>query len=116
MTRAIADLPPLSTASLQILLALADEHRHGYAIMQEVTAQSDGRYTLGPGTLYDNLQRLLDRGLVAPVARRDDADPRRRYYRLTLAGRRALSAEIVRLEALFRKAKPHLRPATAGGR
>jgi DNA-binding PadR family transcriptional regulator len=97
---------PLSPAALHILMALAVEERHGYAIMREVTQQSDGQYRLGPGTLYDNLQRLLDKGLVAESAKPiDNHDPRRRYYRLTNLGRQVLAAEIARLEAMFRAAK-----------
>ena len=61
---------PLSPATLHILLALAGEELHGYGIMQEVARQSEGRYKLGPGTLYDNLQRMLDQGLVQEVTRR----------------------------------------------
>jgi DNA-binding PadR family transcriptional regulator len=55
---------PLSPAALHILLALASEDRHGYGIMREVARQSEDRYKLGPGTLYDNLQKLLDQGIV----------------------------------------------------
>jgi DNA-binding PadR family transcriptional regulator len=87
-------------------MALAGEDRHGYAIMREVARQSDGQYRLGPGTLYDNLQRLLDKGLVAESAKpTDNDDPRRRYYRLTNLGRQVLAAEIARLEEMFRAAK-----------
>lgn len=103
---------PLPPAALHILLALAGEERHGYGIMQEVSRQSEGRYKLGPGTLYDNLQRLLAQAIVAeaasPIA---DDDPRRRYYRLTPLGRRVLSAEIDRLERLVLDARLHLQPA-----
>ena len=97
---------PLSPAALHILMALAAEDRHGYAIMREVTQQSDGQCRLGPGTLYDNLGHLLDKGLVAEsVKARDSEDPRRRYYRLTNLGRQVLAAEIARLEEMFRQAK-----------
>jgi DNA-binding PadR family transcriptional regulator len=65
-----ADFLPLSPATLHILLALAGEDLHGYGIMQEVLRQSEGRYKLGPGTLYDNLQRLTAQGMVQEVARR----------------------------------------------
>jgi DNA-binding PadR family transcriptional regulator len=99
---------PLSPATLHILVALAGEDRHGYGIMQEVAKETNDRYKLGPGTLYDNLQKLLDQGLVQEVDRRDKDDPRRRYYRLTPVGDRVLSAEIQRLESVFRKAKTHL--------
>lgn len=97
---------PLSPAALHILMALAGEDRHGYGIMREVARQSEGQYRLGPGTLYDNLQRLLDKGLVAESAKpNDNNDPRRRYYRLTNLGRQVLAAEIARLEEVFRVTK-----------
>jgi DNA-binding PadR family transcriptional regulator len=97
---------PLSPATLHILLSLASEDLHGYGIMQEVKRQSDGAYKLGPGTLYDNLQRLLDQRLVQQIGRRPgDSDPRRRYYRLTPFGRAVLNAEALRLEGLVRQAK-----------
>ena len=101
---------PLSPAVLHILISLAGEDRHGYGIMQEVALQSDGQCKLGPGTLYDNLQRLLDQGLVAEVNRKGEEDSRRRYYRLTSLGKRVVNAEIDRLEGVFRQAKVHLRP------
>ena len=97
---------PLSPAALHILLALAGEDRHGYAIMREVKRQSDEQYRLGPGTLYDNLQRLLDKGLVAETTKAAAGDdPRRRYYRLTSLGRQVLAADIARLEEMFKQAK-----------
>jgi DNA-binding PadR family transcriptional regulator len=101
---------PLSPASLHILLALAGEERHGYGMMQEVARQSEGQYKLGPGTLYDNLQKLTSHGLVEQAPhRRPDDDPRRRYYRLTAAGRGVLTAEIARLESVIHEARMHLR-------
>ena len=101
---------PLSPANLYILLSLAAEDRHGYGIMQEVARQSDGQYKLGPGTLYDNLQKLMNQGIVENVRRRSaDDDPRRRYYRLTSFGRRVLAADVARLEELIRAAKSNLR-------
>jgi DNA-binding PadR family transcriptional regulator len=101
---------PLSPANLYILFSLAAEDRHGYGIMQEVARQSGGQYKLGPGTLYDNLQKLMDRGIVEGAPRRSaDDDPRRRYYRLTSFGRRILAADVARLEQLVREAKSHLR-------
>jgi DNA-binding PadR family transcriptional regulator len=109
----LSPLLPLSPATLHILLALADRERHGYGIVREVERQSEGRYKLGPGTLYGNLEKLIDRGLVeaAPRPRGDDAR-RKSYYRLSGFGRRVLTAEMSRLEKLLRKARPHLRPAT----
>jgi DNA-binding PadR family transcriptional regulator len=106
---------PLSPATLHILLALAGEDRHGYGIIKEVARQSQGSYRLGPGTLYDNLQKLMDRGLVKQGpgrAGRDDAP--RRYYRLTDFGRRVLSADLVRLKSVLREARLHLRAAESG--
>jgi DNA-binding PadR family transcriptional regulator len=107
---------PLSAAALHILLALASDDRHGYGIMREVARQSEGRYKLGPGTLYDNLQKLLDQGIVEERAQRSpDADPRRRYYRLSRFGRGLLATEIARLEGVVRQARLHLKigPGTA---
>jgi DNA-binding PadR family transcriptional regulator len=101
---------PLSPAALHILLSLAGEDRHGYGVMQEVARQSDGQYKIGPGTLYDNLQKLMTQGLVeeSPLPPVHD-DARRRYYRLTSFGHGVLSAEIARLETVVREAKVHLR-------
>ena len=100
---------PLAPAALHILLSLAGEELHGYGIMQEISRQSDGRYTLGPGTLYDNLQRLLDQNLVeeAPQAQ----ESRRRYYRLSPLGRGVLTAEIARLEGVVRDGRLRLKGA-----
>lgn len=100
---------PLSSAALHILLSLAGEERHGYGIMQDVARQSDGRYKLGPGTLYDNLQKLMKDCLVEETENASTgADSRRRYYRLSKMGRRVLTAEITRLEEAIREAKLHL--------
>lgn len=110
MNEDVVSFLPLSPAVLHILLALAGEERHGYAIMQEVARQSEGQYKLGPGTLYDNLQKLVNHGMVEESSRRAaDDDPRRRYYRLTSFGRRVLTAEIARLESVIREARAHLR-------
>jgi DNA-binding PadR family transcriptional regulator len=103
---------PLSTAVLHILLALAGQERHGYAIMTEIARQSGGRYKMGPGTLYDNLDRLLEHGLVEEHDQRPaDDDPRRRYYRLTELGKRVLSAEAERLAQVVKEVRTHLAPA-----
>lgn len=100
---------PLSPAALHILLSLAADDLHGYAIMQEVARQSAGQYKLGPGTLYDNLQKLVAQRLVHELGRRPgDSDPRRRYYRLTPAGRAVLAAEVSRLEGVVREARVRL--------
>jgi DNA-binding PadR family transcriptional regulator len=103
---------PLSPATLHILLSLAAEDLHGYGIMQEVALQSEGKYKLGPGTLYDNLQKLLQRKFVQELGRRPgDDDPRRRYYRLTSLGRGVLAAETARLAEVVREARLRLRIA-----
>jgi DNA-binding PadR family transcriptional regulator len=103
---------PLSPATLHILLSLAGEDLHGYGIMQEVTRQSEGKYKLGPGTLYDNLQKLIRQNLVQELGRRPgDDDPRRRYYRLTSAGCGVLAAETARLAGVVREARWRLQVA-----
>ena len=103
---------PLSPATLHILLSLAGDDLHGYAIMQEIARQSDGKYKLGPGTLYDNLQKLIQRQWVQELGHRPaDDDPRRRYYRLTAAGRGVLAAETSRLGEVVREARSRLQMA-----
>src|SRR5215475_7980383 len=106
MMNDVSSFLPLSPATLHILLSLAAEDRHGYGIMQEVARQSEGQYKLGPGTLYDNLQKLMNQGMVEEVVRRGpQEDPRRRYYRLTPFGRGVLAAEVARLEGVVREAR-----------
>jgi DNA-binding PadR family transcriptional regulator len=107
---------PLSPAALHILVCLAGEARHGYGIMQDVIRQSNGHYKLGPGTLYDNLQKLMNQGLVEEARRKiKDDDPRRRYYGLTGLGRSVLEADIERLKNVVREANLRLKPAASGG-
>jgi DNA-binding PadR family transcriptional regulator len=109
MKEDISRFLPLSPAALHILLALAGEDLHGYGIMLEVARQSEGQYKLGPGTLYDNLRKLMMQRCVEENQRRAAGDdPRRRYYRLTGMGRRVLSAEVARLEGVVREAKGYL--------
>jgi DNA-binding PadR family transcriptional regulator len=111
MKESLDQFLPLSPAALHILMAFVGEDRHGYGIMQEVVRQSDERYKLGPATLYDNLQKLLESGIVEESPRRASAsDSRRRYYRLSGFGRRLLSTEITRLEGVVREARPYLKP------
>jgi DNA-binding PadR family transcriptional regulator len=108
----ISSFLPLSPATLHILLSLAAEDLHGYAIMQDVARQSEGKYKLGPGTLYDNLQKLIQRKFVQELGHRQgDEDPRRRYYRLTSLGRGVLAAETDRLGEVVREARLRLQPA-----
>ena len=99
---------PLTPATFHILLALVDEERHGYAIMQEVAERTDGSVNLGPGTLYGSLKRMLDQGLVEESDERADPaldDERRRYYRITRFGLAVARAEARRLEGLVRSAR-----------
>lgn len=111
-SRLTSSFLPLSPAILHILLALADEDRHGYAIMQEISKHAQGQYKIGPGTLYDNLQKMMNQGLVEESRRASrDEDPRRRYYHLTRLGRSVLAAEVNRLDDVLRQAKAHLRHA-----
>ena len=105
MKAAIDDFLPLAPATLHILLALAGEDLHGYGIMQEILRQSEGRYKMGPGTLYDNLQRMMKQKLVEEVEGAAGEPSRRRYYRLTILGRGVLSAEIARLEGVVKEAR-----------
>ena len=93
-------LPPLTAPVFHILLALAEEERHGYGIMQDVAAQTNDKLILGPGTLYGCLKRMLAAGLVEESGERPDPaldDERRRYYRMTALGHRAVRAEAERL-------------------
>jgi DNA-binding PadR family transcriptional regulator len=109
MKQDLSDFLPLSPATLHILLSLAAGDMHGYGIMQEVARQSEGQYKLGPGTLYDNLQKLISRKLVQEIGRRpDDDDSRRRYYRMSSLGTAVLSAEVARLDDVIREAKLRL--------
>ena len=108
---------PLSPQQFQILLALTDVDRHGYGIIRDVADRSSGALRLGTGALYTALRRLADVGWVRETARRDADDERRRYYTLTLAGRRALQAEAARLGALLGQARRKgIRPGPAKGR
>ncbi len=100
---------PINHSEFHILLALADKERHGYGIMQEVEARSNGTVRLGPGTLYGAIKRMLAAGLIEESARRpvtkDDDERRRCYYRLTSLGREIAVEEAGRLAALVRIAK-----------
>src|ERR1044071_801217 len=98
--KAPSDILPLTPPVFHILLALADEERHGYGIMQDVARQTNGALQLGPGTLYGCLKRMLAAGLVEEAEERPDPaldDERRRYYRMTPFGKRTVRAEAQRL-------------------
>ena len=104
----LSRLLPLPRAVFQILVALADQDRHGYAIMQDVAVRTDGSLKLSPGTLYGSIKRMLEDGLIVEVnARpgRDEDDERRRYYRITQFGRDVAKAEADRLTVLLRQAR-----------
>jgi DNA-binding PadR family transcriptional regulator len=98
-------LPP---ATFHILLALADEDRHGYAIIQDVAQRTGGELKLSAGTLYRSIQRMLEQGLIVETRERpapEDDDERRRYYRITPAGAAAAREEVRRLAQLVRMAR-----------
>jgi|SRR5215472_390080 len=98
----------LSRDTFHILVALADGDRHGYSIMREVAERTSGEVRLSPSTLYSAVKRLLDAGFIEELAERPDPehdDERRRYYRLTKAGRRAAVEEARRLERLLADAR-----------
>jgi DNA-binding PadR family transcriptional regulator len=104
----VPKLLPLPQAVFQILVALADQDRHGYAIMQDVAVRTGGSLKLSPGTLYGSIKRMLEDGLIVEVdARpsRNDDDERRRYYRITQFGRSIAQAEADRLTVLLRQAR-----------
>ena len=95
--------PPLTPAVFHILLALSSGERHGYGIMKQVEADSQGKVTMGPGTLYGSLKRMLDSGLVRESDKRVDPemdDQRRIYYQLTGKGAEALAAELERYQRI----------------
>jgi DNA-binding PadR family transcriptional regulator len=100
-----SNLLPLSPPHLYILLALASSEKHGYAIMQEVKELSEGTYKLGPATLYENIAKLLTSGAIVEVTSQTLADQRRRNYRLTATGQRALQLEMARLGRLIARSE-----------
>lgn len=95
--------PPLTPAVFHILLALSGGERHGYGIMKQVEADSQGKVTMGPGTLYGSLKRMLDAGLIRESDKRVDPemdDQRRIYYQITGSGAQALAAELERYQRI----------------
>jgi DNA-binding PadR family transcriptional regulator len=112
-------LLPLTHTVLHVLLALADGDKHGYAILKEVTSRTGGSVTLGAGTLYAIVKRLLADGLILEADERPDAsldDERRRYYRLTPFGRDVAIAEVGRLDQIVAQARvKRLVPRTGRG-
>ena len=110
--------PPLTPAVFHILLALSNGERHGYGIMKQVEADSQGKVTMGAGTLYGSLKRMLDSGLVEESDKRVDPemdDERRIYYQITGVGVEALAAELDRYKRIVTLAQEKkLFPKTYG--
>jgi DNA-binding PadR family transcriptional regulator len=101
-------LLPLQPATFHILIALAEEDRHGYGIIQDVAARTGGELRLSPGTLYRSIQRMLEQGLLVETSDRpapEFDDERRRYYRITPFGNAVARAEAARLTKLVRMAR-----------
>lgn len=99
---------PLHKDTFHILVSLADRDRHGYSILQDVAERTGGALRLSPSTLYAAIKRLLEQGLIVELAERPDPDhddERRRYYRLTPAGKQVAIAEAKRLERLLADAR-----------
>ena len=113
MPNDVDELLPLNPRAFYILLSLAEEERHGYAIAKAVETITDGAVRLTPGTLYPLIRQLLTDGWIAELPE-DAGDPRRRRYRLSARGRKVAQAEARRLDALVRVARSfHLLPAVA---
>ncbi|BDC48610.1 PadR family transcriptional regulator [Bryobacterales bacterium F-183] len=107
---------PITPVMLHVLIVLGEQDLHGYAIMQTVSEITEGRFQVGPGTFYSNLEKLLAWGLVRETGSPDPGhtDTRRRYYTLTDSGRKVLDAELTRLEALLKRARSQKRYFAAG--
>jgi len=104
----VQSLLPLPLATFHILLALADEDRHGYAVLQEVERRTGGELRLSAGTLYRSIQRMLEDGLIVERRERpapEQDDERRRYYGITPLGSAVARAEAARLQSLVRMAR-----------
>lgn len=98
----------LPEAAFHILMAVSDDDRHGYGIIQDVAASTNGELKLSAGTLYRSIQRMLEQGLLVETAERpapENDDERRRYYRITPHGREVAKAEAQRLTQLVRLAR-----------
>lgn len=116
MTETVQELLPLPPATFHILLAVASEDRHGYAIIQDVETRTDGELRMSAGTLYRSIARMVEQGLIVEVAKRRTKtdDERRRYYHITLFGTAVARAEMRRLTQLVRLARATgLTPETA---
>lgn len=103
--------PPLTPAVLYILLAIANQERHGYGIMKQVEADSKGKVKMGPGTLYGSIARMIEAGLISESDKKIDSridDQRRVYYRITDLGKKAIAAELERYRDVVAVAKSRL--------
>jgi DNA-binding PadR family transcriptional regulator len=103
---------PLSLPVFHMLLALSEGERHGYALKREILRRTDGKLNLGSGALYGSINKMLEEGTIAESGERPDPhldDERRRYYRITPLGRKALQAEAIRLRELLRLAESKLK-------
>lgn len=112
MAVAPAETPSLTRPMQLILLAMLGGDRHGYGIMVQIEALTDGAVRVGPATLYASIKKLLDAGLIEESGERPESeldDERRRYYRLTGAGRAVVAVETRRMQKLVRYASPLLR-------
>jgi len=99
---------PLPAATFHILMAVAEEDRHGYAIIQDVADRTSGELKLSAGTLYRSIQRMLEQGLILETQERPDPefdDERRRYYRITPLGAAVAKAEATRMSKLVKWAR-----------
>lgn len=108
VTNDVDSLLPLPSATFHILVALAEDDRHGYAILKDVGARTDGTVTLSAGTLYRSIERMLQQGLIREISARpakDLDDERRRYYRMTPFGRAVAMAEARRLTQVLAAAR-----------
>ena len=97
-------IKPITSSTFYILLAIVDEPRHGLGIAAEIERRTDGEVRMGPGTLYNGIKKMLVTHLIVEASTRpapEEDDPRRRYYRITKAGRAALEAEVAKLERLM---------------
>ena len=104
----VDDLLPLLPATFHILMAVSDEDRHGYAVIQEIAARTNGAIKMSAGTLYRSIQRMVEQGLIVEVEERpapDEDDERRRYYRITKFGTAVARAETRRLQDLVKMAR-----------
>lgn len=102
---------PLSPATLHVLLALTGGPLHGYGILLEVARQAGGQYKIGPGTLYDNLKKLMGAGLVEELQAEDPETGARRMFQITTLGHDVLAAEVERLSGVLRQARRSIRLA-----